>query len=171
MSESVQTKPGAHNPARAFDLTFIKITGGGSNPIDMDLSWRSGQSKAQKRRYLAVAASLRRYFINVLTCHYNSAHEDHIHFDSGWPDVVSPPAIRDTVRSDTTLIQSSYNLLTSGNISVDGEWGPATTAALQELRSRFDMDGDPIRGNVSNTKVFLAHIVKCGLANKSAQVL
>jgi len=64
----------SHNRARGFDLAQIKFTNGWL----MDCNWSPQNSDLQKRRYLAVAANLRRYFGTVLTAWYNSAHRDHM---------------------------------------------------------------------------------------------
>lgn len=149
-----------HYNARAMDLTKVWFSDGSF--CDMAWSWDQGQR--QKRRYVGVAASLRKYFGNVLTRWYNADHRDHIHFDNG----IEVPPIRDNVKTDTTLVQASCNFFNGESLVIDGAWGSATEAAFDRLRSALGMGCYDIRGNVSHTKVFLTQIVKCGMADVSA---
>lgn len=153
-------KSGYHGRARAFDLTHIRFSNGAY--FDANWSWR--ESRYHHRRYLAVAAQCRRYVGTVLTHWYNSAHADHIHFDNG----VGATYIRSGAKSDTTLVQASCNLLNGESLAVDGVWGSLTQSAYRRLIRKFNMGCYDPRSNASHAKVFLAHIVKHGFANKSA---
>ena len=102
-------------------------------------------------------------FGTVLTCWYNSAHRDHIHVDNS--TAVRP--LR-TVRSDTTLVQASCNLLNGERLAIDGQWGSLTEAAYNRLRARFNMNGFNPKANTSHALYFLEFVVKHGFANRPA---
>lgn len=158
--------PGSyHHTSRALDLTKVRISGNDAYWIDMNWSWRPARSLGHKRAYLAVAASLRRYFGNVLTGWYDGAHADHIHFDDAY---ATTPPIRDNVKSDTTLVQAACKFLNSANIDINGVWGNTTETAFDNLRVAFGMQGARIREDRGDTQVFLANIVKHGLGNRHA---
>jgi hypothetical protein len=156
-----------HYRGRAFDLTALLFTNG--SRIDMNRDWRrdpgnSCYSLVQRRRYLAVAASLRRYFQVVLTGWYNAPHGNHIHFDNG--DSIGP--IQDDLESDTKLVQAACNYINGESIPIDGDWGPVTERAFQRLRTDLNMRCKNIRGSLADTREFLTLVAKTGMANASA---
>ncbi len=167
-------KSGYHGSARAFDLTRIQFSrpDGVSAYADMNWSWRQG--RFHQRRYLAIAAQCRRYFGTVLTAWYvtgagcvgspESAHNNHIHFDNGR---ASGP-IDSSLHSDTTLIQSSCNILNGESLVVDGCWGPLTNAAYLRLLAAFNLWCRDARSSTSNKNIFLSYVVRTAFANKSA---
>lgn len=154
-------KSGYHGSARAFDLTKIKFSSG---QVDMNWSWRGARKLVHRRRYLAVAAMCRRHFGTVLTCWYNSAHQNHIHFDNG----VSVTSIRTGVRSDTTLIQASCNLINGESLAIDGVWGNLTESAYLRLLGRLNMRCYNPKANTSAARRLLRLIARHGFANKAA---
>lgn len=154
-------KSGYHGSARAFDLTKIQFSNG---MVDMNWSWRDERSMGDKRRYLACAAQCRRYVITVLTAWYNTAHENHIHFDNGGD--LKP--IRTSVRSDTTLVQASCNWLNGESLVIDGDWGSLTEAAYQRLLDAFNMKCLNPKTSLSHALTFLSYIVRHGFADASA---
>ncbi|MGH3646931.1 MAG: extensin family protein [Micromonosporaceae bacterium] len=154
-------KSGYHGSARAFDLTKVQWANG---MVDMNWSWRSSNTIANRRRYVAVAAQCRRYVGTVLTTWYNSAHGNHIHFDNG----TAVTYIRTGVRSDTTLVQASCNLLNGESLAIDGQWGPLTDGAYLRLLSKFNMRCLSPKSNATHAKQFLSYIVRHGLANRAA---
>lgn len=158
--------PPYHGLGRAFDLTRIQFTqeGGGSTFCDMNWSWLPERIWEQRRRYLAIAAQARRYFGTVLTCWYNSAHENHIHFDNG----VASGAISESKTSDTTLIQAACNLLNGESLSIDGSWGPVTGAAYLRLLGDFNLLCLDARDSTANKNTFLSYVVRTGFANQGA---
>jgi hypothetical protein len=157
-----------HYYGRAFDLTAILFTN--DTRIDMNRDWRrdpgnSCYSQAQRRRYLAVAATLRRYFQTVLTGWYtDTAHDNHIHFDNG--STIGP--IRDSAESDTSLVQAACNYINGESLAIDGAWGPLTDSAFQRLRTDLNMRCKDIRGSLADTREFLTLVAKTGMANLSA---
>jgi hypothetical protein len=158
---TVACRAGMHPLGRAIDLTRIQLVGNYS--VDMNWSWRAQRDISHQRRYLAAVANCRRFFGTVLTCWYNAAHHDHIHVDNGTP--VGP--LR-SVRSDTTLIQASCNLLDGASLAIDGRWGPLTEAAYVELKNKFDMATYNPRGNTSHAQYFLELVLMHGYANQAA---
>lgn len=150
----------AHNRARGFDLCSIKF----QNGWVMDSNWSHQAGQLHKRRYLGVAANLRRYFGTVLTAWYNSDHRDHIHFD----DMTSVQRIRTWTRSDATLIQAACVHLNGESISIDGDWGTNTWAAYDRLLEAMGMTCYNPTGNTDDAKRLLYMIIRHGIANKSA---
>lgn len=151
-------KAGMHGLGRAFDLTRVEMDGWG---VDCNTAWRADQSLASQRRYLGVAATCRVHAGTVLTTWYNNDHGNHIHFDDGVPFTV----IRPEMRSDTTLVQASCNLLNSASLAVDGAWGTLTDAAYHALRHKLGLGGghDP-RSYASHARTFLVHLAVVGIA-------
>ncbi len=128
----------AHNRARGFDLCAVTFTNG----FVIDCNYSPTAGIKDRRLYLALWASLRRFFGTVLTADYNAAHRDHIHFDNRLPVTV----ISKSKRSDTALIQRACDLLLPRSVAVDGDWGPQTSAAYAELLKALNMQcRDPLR--------------------------
>lgn len=150
----------AHNRARGLDLCQIRFTDG--SWIDMNAS--HAMNGTHQRRYLAVAANLRRYFGTVLTRHYNSAHRDHIHVD----DLTAVAPLRTDKRTDTTLVQSAANLLAGAGLAVDGVWGSRTEAAYRRLLDAFGMACTDPKRSVHHAQVFLSVVTSTAMADRAA---
>lgn len=158
-------KPGCHSSGRALDVTAMSFD---SSSFDLNVAWRSSQSIAQQRGYLAIWAGLRIYCKTVLTNSYNSAHRDHIHIDNDGNGGSAPPAIRTSARTDTTLIQTACKLLDGATLSVDGIWGPATTRAYDNLLDRLNMNCLSPKTNYWHARTLLILITRHGFASRSA---
>lgn len=152
-------RSGMHARGRAFDLTRVQMYGW---MVDCNTSWRLSAGLASIRRYVAVVATCRYYTGTVLTTWYNTAHQNHIHFDNGVPFTV----IRPRMRSDTTLVQASSNVLMGAGLVVDGVWGPLTERAYNALRRRLGLGNQDPRKVLSHTRSFLNRIAAHGFANK-----
>lgn len=127
----------AHNRARGFDLCAVTFTNGSV----IDCNYSPTASLRDRRLYLALWASLRRFFRTVLTADFNAAHRDHIHFDNRFPVTV----ISKTTESDTALIQRACDLLLPQSVAVDSDWGPLTNAAYLDLLEALNMQcRDPL---------------------------
>lgn len=159
-------KPGFHGQGRAFDLSQIRFTGG--QLIDMDADWnlaRSCASVTTLRRYIGVAASLRRQVGTVLTTWYNADHQNHIHFDNG----VAVGPIQRTLRTDTTLVQATCRHLSGETgVAIDGDWGPITEAAYLRLLTKLRMNCRSPRGNTADALLLLHLIARTGLNGTTA---
>ena len=135
-----------------------------TNGSSIDCNFSPTGSLKDQRLYLALWASLRRFFGTVLTADYNSAHRDHIHFDNRLP--VS--TISKSKQSDTVLIQRSCRLLLDKNIAVDGDWGGQTSAAYAELLRGLNMQcRDPL-GVHRDMLDLLYFIIRTSVANTTA---
>jgi Extensin-like protein C-terminus len=156
-SIACQRPTAAHNRARGFDLCTVGLADG--SRIDANTA-HSGDGRTQ-RRYLALTASLRRYFSTVLTVHYNAAHRDHLHID----DLRQLAPIRSDLRSDTALIQSSANLLAGHWLAVDGVWGSLTQAGYDDLLDGFGLTCLDPRGEVADALVLLDLVARTALAD------
>lgn len=151
----------AHNRARGLDLCLVMFTNG----YYMDSNWsHQAGGSLQPRRYLAVAANLRRYFRTVLTTWYNADHRDHIHFDNQY----TVDALSTARPSDTTLVQAACNLLNGESLDIDGAWGPLTTAAYERLLDAFNLGCKDPLSSTTDAKQFLSFIVRHGTANEAA---
>ena len=150
----------AHNRARGLDLCQLRLTDG--DFVDMNASHAG--SLTHQRRYLAVAASLRRFFGTVLTRHYNAAHRDHIHVD----DLTAVAPIRTSKRTDTTLVQSAANLLGGAAMPIDGVWGERTEAGYRHLLDAFGMACTAPKESVPDASLFLQLVVRTALADAAA---
>ena len=149
-----------HKKGRAFDLTKIQF----NNGAYCDMNWSWGQSTFHQKRYLAMAAELRRYFGTVLTKWYNTDHANHIHFTNQ----VASGAIDSSKRSDTTLVQASCNILNGAGLDIDGVWGSLTTAAYIDLLEEFNLECRDARDSAANKNTFLWYVAKTAFKNKSA---
>ena len=154
-------KAGCHSTGNAFDLTALELY---NSNFDMNASWRSGQSLAQRRGYLAIWTGLRIYCKTVLTNTYDVHHRNHIHVDNDG-NHFAPPPIRTTVRTDITFIQTSCNLLNNTNLSVDGIWGPLTTQAYNNLLDQLGMSCLSPTTNYWHARVLLILLMRHGFAS------
>lgn len=150
----------AHNRARGLDLCHIRYTDG--DFIDMNASHAA--DLRHRRRYLAVAANLRRFFGTVLTRDYNAAHRDHIHVD----DLRAVRPLRTEARTDTTLVQSAANLLAGAGLVVDGAWGRRTETAYRELVRAFALECTDPRASTHHAQIFLSFVVSTAMADVPA---
>ena len=159
-------KPGYHQYGRAFDLSQLHDSAG--DFIDMNEDWAPSHDCSAlffTRRYVGVAASLRRYIGTVLTAWYNAEHQNHIHFDNG--TAVGP--INDNLKTDTTLVQATCRYMNGeSNLAIDGVWGPLTEAAYVRLRTKLKMGCRSPRSNPADAKLFLLLIARTGLAGAAA---
>lgn len=153
-------KSGQHGLGKAFDLDRVRWDGGTCTPY---YGVHASSTRWVRRRYLATDAICRRWARYTLDGYYNSAHSDHIHFDMGG----LPERFSTSSRSDTVFIQSCCNDFNSAGISVDGIWGPNTSAAYEALKSQLGTSGDP-KTSTSAYRNLLAEITKRGYADQSA---
>ena len=163
-----------HPNAIAMDLGaihFWNLAEGRGDFVDMNMSWRDGASLQQHRRYIAVAASLRVYFPEVLTFSH-SGHVDHIHFDINHPTTSGPLDFNTTPGSstgrDVRIIQSACNWLNGERLAVDGVFGPVTTAAYNRLCRKFQINPNRPKRDYLAAAQFLQLIARHGLRNKLA---
>ena len=157
-------KTGCHSSGSALDVTAVKF---GNINFDMNVSWRSNQSLAQQRGYLAIWAGLRVYCKTVLTNAYNSAHQNHIHIDND-ADNLTPPAIRTSSTTDIKLIQTACNLLNNARLTVDGNWGLTTTQAYNNLLAQLGLTCASPTTNYWHAKILLLLIIRHGFASELA---
>lgn len=161
-------KAGMHGAGRAFDLSHIRAGNGAF--IDTNTDWNPDSAcrgLRATRRYIAVAASLRRFVGTVLTGWYNDDHKNHIHFDNG----VRLAPIRRDLRTDTTLIQATCRYMNGEQgLAIDGAWGPATEEAYRRLRRALGMQCRSPRRNLTDARLFLQLIALNGMAGVRAGV-
>lgn len=158
-------KPLCYSSGKALDFSAFDFN---NTSFDMYNAWRDYQPLAQQSGYLAIWASLRIYCTTVLTNAYDSYHLDHIHADNGDTPLSTPPPIRQFAHTDTSLVQTSCNLLNDANILVDGKWGSATTQAYNDLIAKFGMDCLSPMTNYWDARTFLILILRHGFASVAA---
>jgi hypothetical protein len=150
-----------HQVGRAFDLARVTFNNG--EFVDMNWSWRQGI--VQQRRYLGVAAYLRRRFHNVLTWGYNADHEDHIHFDNG----VDADTLDHGSDVDKAIMKMACNYLNGASLDINnGLWTDATTDAVNDLKHALGMGCFDLQGNLSQFKTFLAVVAQQALVGNAA---
>jgi len=129
-------------------------------------TWRSSESLADRRKYLAIWAALRRDCTTVLTALYNSDHYNHIHVDID--DDTTPPPIRTSYPTDTKLIQHTCNLINGASLVVDGIWGSQTSAAYASLLYNLRLHCKSPTTNYNDMRALVQLICRTAIANKTA---
>ena len=150
-------RPGAHGLGRAFDLDVVRWRNRTSAPY-----WghHRSPSGADRRRYLAVDALLRRRFKYVLDGWFNAAHTNHIHVD----DLGGALVLSKRFRSDTVFVQAVCNNFLGTRLLIDGLWGPATERAFGETRRRLRVAG-PMVSSSWRWRAWLYRVAVHGLNN------
>jgi hypothetical protein len=139
-------KPGAHGLGRAFDLSQLWVTSGGS-PVrtfwgrhDLWQNLTGNALTTQLRWYWGTAASLHYHFRNVLTYPYNIDHRNHIHID----DLVSGAGL---AHFDTTSVaqvkhvQACCTYVWGYPTAIDGVWGSQSSANSARALARGGYSG------------------------------
>ncbi|GAA4427984.1 extensin family protein [Actinokineospora soli] len=153
-------KPGQHGAGTAMDLDYVRWSGGQTiSPLD---GHHASGTQSIRRRYLAVDAVCRRRFRYVLDGWYDGAHTDHIHSDFGG----LPTLCQTGSRSDTVFVQSMCNNFMGSGLAVDGQWGPLTTNAFNQAKSRLGITGDP-HTSTTAWRNMLGGIAQRGFANQA----
>lgn len=135
-----------HHTNRAFDLDALVL--------DDDTMWVADTFPERPFLYLAIESYLRRHFGTVLNYEFNSAHEDHFHFDNGESVGYARRTRSHTLYVQNTLLRLFH--LDIGSSGVDGIDGPDTQAALRKARKRLGI------GGLSNKDNWMAYLDACG---------
>jgi len=158
-----------HQHCKAWDLNHIRF----SNGTYLDFvrpseSWNSS-SRAERRLYWAIDASLQRYFNATIDAPSDPTdHDNHIHVDKSCGSVAAPYHPWLSYSDDTKFIQYLCNDFNSAGIDTDGYWGNDTQAAWTSLLSALDMSCINPLTSAASWKTFLGYIMRHGLANRSA---
>jgi hypothetical protein len=156
-----------HCAGKAADISKIRWNGVACKPCD---GHHQGTSK-QIRRYLAVDASLRKFFKWTLDGWYNAAHSDHIHASSHY-------ATRDIVLSkesvsDTVFVQAVCNNFNEADLKISGDWGGRTDAAFESINQAWDFQVskcDPFQSHAAYND-WLHRVMVAGFGNKRASLV
>lgn len=116
-----------HHANRAFDLDCLFFD---------DTHWVANTFPERPHIYLAIESVIRKHFGTVLTYDYNSAHEDHIHFDNG-----TQPGFQSMSKSRVTYLQNAIFYLYDIEIGLDGVYGPETAQAARQVRAELEIGG------------------------------
>lgn len=144
-------KPGQHGLGKAFDLDGIHW---------QDRTFIAKRQRRDKALYLAIQALCHKYFGIVLGYNYNRLHKDHLHIDLG-----RPVKFRET-KSTTYFLQEALNTFFDQAVTVDGEFGSATAAAIADARSMIDVG--PV-SRPDNWTAFLDHVAEEGFGAAGQQ--
>ena len=120
-----------HHTNRAFDLDALVF--------DNKPMWVAITFPQRPFLYLAIEACLRLEFGTVLNYDYNSAHEDHFHFDNG-----TSPGFKRHAKSHVLFLQHCLQKLFNqsvGSSGVDGVMGGDTDAALRQALKELGIGG------------------------------
>jgi hypothetical protein len=163
----VDRQNSCHCAGLAADISKIQWNGTACSPCN---GHHEG-TQTQIRRYLAVDASLRKYFKWTLDGWYNDAHADHFHASSHYETpliVLSKESM-----SDTAFVQAVCINFNDADLVISGNWGGLTDAAFEDINAAWDYD-------VTKCDPFLSHnayndwlhrVMAAGFANKEASAV
>ncbi|MEM7210611.1 MAG: hypothetical protein AAF479_01775 [Pseudomonadota bacterium] len=135
-------RSGMHGQGRAFDLDAI---------IWQDMRIIADEHPTKKALYLLTQSMAHRQFGTVLGFNFNDAHRDPLHLENG-----RTPQFREN-RSTTYFLQEALNLFYSANLTVDGDYGLRTEAALVEVFDELALQFPP---SAADWQRFLAAIAQ-----------
>lgn len=154
-------KPGQHGAGTAIDLSIVRWSSGAvSNMFHGD---HAAPGIAERRRYFAVEATLRRHFRFVLDGNYNAAHANHFHAD--WGGLPERRLLTGS-RADTVFAQAVCNNFIGSSLAVDGIWGALTQAQVDILKSRLGVTGNLQTSQAAN-ETLLSGLAAHGFANQA----
>lgn len=112
------------------------------NAIDIDGFWWSdteiflaNNAPSDWFKYLTIEATLRKAFGTVLNYDYNVGHHDHWHCDLGHNTTWRK------AKSQSLFAQRALNVIWRENLTVDGDWGANSIAAMTRAGYDFDASG------------------------------
>lgn len=151
-------KPGAHGLGRAFDLSQLRVTSGGSvartfwGRYDLWQSTTGGELSFWRRNYWGTSASLHYHFRNVLTYPYNADHHNHIHIDN----LVSGSGLSTfdtTSKAQVQHVQACCTYIWGYATAIDGAWGPQTSGNASRVLARVGSSGS-LTSSTANWRTF-----------------
>ena len=151
-----------HNTGEALDIAWIQwSTGQSCRPCNGDLEV---DDPTNRRRLVAVEASLRRRFGTVLNRGIDN-HHDHFHVDTG-----CPVGFRyRSSKNHRLFARDCIEAFTEASIGYDiTSWTEADGEALSNLLDLMGMDCFDIERNASEYLAFLAYIMMHGFRNAGA---
>lgn len=137
---------GEHNYGRAFDLSRIYATVGGSLTKVFNGrydQWRtlSGTALATTRRqYWATAAGAHYHFRHVLTYPYNTDHWNHIHIDNMVSGTGNSHFTTDS-EAQVKHVQACCRYIWGYSTTIDGVWGSQSDTNSRRVLSRVGRSG------------------------------
>lgn len=156
-------KPTCHKRGLAMDLSWVKW---GGYTLKICNGAHASSSREVRRRYLAVDASLRRYFHWVLDGWFNTDHHTHIHASLHH----TTPYLDKNARSDVVFVQAVCNNFNGAGLTIDGIWGSQTESAWRAINSAWGYDTsicDPTT-NSSAWAEWCNQVMRHGFANVAA---
>lgn len=153
-----------HCAGKAADISKIQWNGTSCEPCN---GHHQGTS-TQKRRYLAVDASLRKYFKWTLDGWYNAAHADHFHASSHY--ATSRIVLARASFSDTAFVQAVCNNFNDAGLEINGVWGSKTETAFTNINSAWNFSTFRCSPFISHSAYtnWLHRVIAAGFANIDA---
>ncbi|MCP3974250.1 MAG: hypothetical protein GY720_07140 [bacterium] len=164
-----RTTPSYHRTGEAIDLKFIKWPNA-KNTKACNGPYDTSPSKPKRhRRYLAVEASLRKYFGYVLNT-YIPDHDNHFHVDNGCPAglAINWGSSLRQYKSVAYFIQDCCIMFNNASITLDGIWGSQTDNAFDDLLDVLNLDCTDPKNSLSDYRLFLDYVQMHGFKNKLA---
>lgn len=137
-----------HNLGRGFDLSRIYATDPQTGTSHLVFNARYDRWRTQtgatlattRRRYFAGAASVYHHFRDTLTYLYNSSHHNHVHCDNKQSGTGNS-TFGTGATSQVQHVQASLAYVWGQSVSIDGIWGPQTSAAVGRVLTRIGRGG------------------------------
>ena len=164
----------AHNNGVGFDLTHIYTKTSSGSPVrrfyarrDIWMDWAEADKAAERRRYWATAASVHRYFRDVLTYGSNpSDHSNHIHLDN---EVAGPSTVSFStgstaqVRAAQEICRWVWGLPTT----LDSSWGSQTASHTSRVIAAAGGSGSLTSAPRNNWLLFTRASMREGYGTQS----
>lgn len=122
-----------HCAGKAADVSKIQWNGVAFNACS---GAHGSSNRTIRRRYLAVDATMRRFFKWTLDGWFDAAHHDHIHASTHFG--ISNVVLDRNAKSDTVFVQAVCNNFNGAGLVIDGDWGPLTEAAFDDINRAWD---------------------------------
>jgi len=159
-----------HNWQRAADITRIEWNNG-TTVLDMCRGAHNSQSLMIRRRYLAVNASLRKYFGYVLDGNLpgDSKHDTHFHVDDECPILFNSVGSSPNARTYAIVfIQAACNDLNNARIPESGVWNTVSKNAYISLAYKLGASWANPFDYTSHYRYLLDRIMMHGFKNRAA---
>jgi hypothetical protein len=137
-----------HNTGRAFDISRVYCKDPATGDLVKRFNARYDQWKSTtgstltttRKNYWATAASLNYHFKYVLTYLYNADHSNHIHVDNSQSGSGNSTFTTGT-KSQVQCVQAQANYVWGANLTIDGDYGPKSIAAVNSILARIGRSG------------------------------
>jgi hypothetical protein len=160
-----------HDDYNAADLSRIEWSNG--TLLNMYAGDHNHPSRTVRRRYLAVSASLRKWFgytlDGVLADTFDGGdHNNHFHVDPLCPTLLNLTGSSRSRGTNICFIQSVCNEFDNAGLAVNGQWNTATSNAWFNFKWKTRTWCYSEQYNVPHWRIILDMIMRHGFADKDA---